>query len=192
MNIIEVRTSRLTLRQWRDSDLELFAQLNADPRVMEYFPSTLDREESDAGAIRARSSIAEHGWGFWAAELIDTNQFIGFVGIKPNADMPFSPCVEIGWRLAFDYWHKGYATEAALAALQVGFEQLHLPEIVSFTAVLNRRSQAVMQRLGMHRDNETFQHPAIPAGNRLREHVLYRFLLEDWKKIKLLTKVNTP
>jgi len=181
MSIIEFKTPRLYLRQWRDSDLEPFAQLNADARVMEYFPSTLDQAQSDAALVRTRTSISELGWGFWAAELLETNQFIGFVGIKPNHDLPFSPCVEIGWRLAFDHWHKGYATEAAAAALQIGFEQLQLPEIVSFTAVHNHRSQAVMLRLGMQRQAQTFQHPAVPAGNALREHVLYRLSLQDWK-----------
>jgi RimJ/RimL family protein N-acetyltransferase len=191
MNIIEIRTSRLHLRQWRDSDLEPFTQLNTDPRVMEFFPSTLNRQASDALALRLRDLISERGWGIWAVDL-DT-AFIGFVGLHvPDGSLPFSPCVEIAWRLAFDHWHKGYATEAATAALQVGFEQLRLPEIVSFTSVYNQRSQAVMQRLGMRRDNQTFQHPAVPAGNRLREHVLYRLSLQDWKNSSSRTTVTAP
>jgi len=181
MNIIEFKTSRLYLRQWRDDDFEPFARLNADPRVMEFFPSPLDRDASNALATRLQSFIAEHGWGSWAVEIAVSGEFIGFVGLNiPRHALPFSPCVETGWRLAFDHWHKGYATEAA-AALQIGFEQLQLPEIVSFTAVHNHRSQAVMLRLGMQRQAQTFQHPAVPAGNALREHVLYRLSLQDWK-----------
>ncbi len=180
MAIIEFKTARLHLRQWRDSDSEPFAQLNADPRVMEFFPSTLDRAQSDAAIIRARNSIAERGWGFWAAELLDTQQFVGFIGIKPNQQMPFSPCVEIGWRLTFAHWHKGYATEAAIASLRIGFEQLKLDEIVSFTSIHNHRSQTVMQRLRMHRDKDTFQHPAVPDDSPLKEHVLYRINRVQW------------
>jgi len=190
MGIIEIKTSRLLLRQWRDSDFAPFAAMNADPRVMEFFPALLTRQESDAAIVRARNSIKEQGWGFWATEILDTNQFIGFVGIKPNDDLPFSPCVEIGWRLAFEQWCQSYATEAATAALQVGFEQLNLSEIVSFTSVLNHRSQAVMQRLGMQRDPQTFEHPAVPSDNRLREHVLYRLTQQHWKNSSPRTTVN--
>lgn len=190
MQLIEFKTPRLHLRQWRDDDLAPFAQLNSDPRVMEFFPSLLDRSQSDAAVIRARSSIVERGWGFWAAELLGTHQFIGFVGIKPNKDMPFSPCVEIGWRLAVEHWKRGYATEAATGALQIAFEQLKLKEIVSFTPVLNLRSQAVMQRLGMIRHERTFQHPDVPDNSPLKEHVLYRLTQQRWKKLSPRTTVT--
>jgi RimJ/RimL family protein N-acetyltransferase len=176
MQLIEPVTARLQLRQWRESDRLPFAQLNADPRVMEYFPATLDRAASDALVDRCQALIAQQGWGFWAVEIKETCELIGFVGLhRPIAELPFSPCVEVGWRLAYDYWGKGYATEAATAALQVGFEILELPEIVSFTAVMNQRSRAVMERLGMQESAaETFEHPLVPVGHRLRQHCLYR------------------
>lgn len=173
--IIEPETKRLRLRQWRDSDYAPFAVLNADPRVMEHFPSTLDRAASDELADKVRSLIAERCWGIWAVERKDTQAFIGFVGLHiPSADLPFQPCVEIAWRLAAEHWGHGYATEAAQAVLQVGFETLQLEEIVSFTALSNLKSQAVMERLGMQRDEQTFEHPDVPVEHPLREHCLYR------------------
>ena len=139
--LIEIETERLRLRQWIESDREPFARLNNDPQVMEFFPSILDRVVSDVIIDRAQAKIAEYGWGFWAVESRQNQKFIGFVGLQiPTANLPFSPCVEIGWRLAFEYWGKGYATEAAKAALKVGFDRLELPEIVSFTAINNHRS----------------------------------------------------
>jgi RimJ/RimL family protein N-acetyltransferase len=141
---------------------------------MEFFPSLLTREESDTMADRCEALISERGWGFWAVEIRDGGSFIGFVGLHiPTAQLPFSPCTEVGWRLAFNYWGHGYATEAARAALRVGFESLGLEEVVSFTAVANRRSRAVMERLGM-RESGVFEHPNVPVGNPLREHCLYR------------------
>lgn len=173
--IIEPVTERLYLRQWQDSDYAPFARMNADPRVMEYFPAHLERTASDELADRCRSLIAERGWGFWAVEHKQTHTFIGFVGLRiPTHDFPFNPCVEIGWRLATDYWGKGYATEAARAALQVGFNTLGLEEIVAFTSLLNRRTQLLMERLGMQRESWTFEHPALPPDSLLREHCLYR------------------
>jgi RimJ/RimL family protein N-acetyltransferase len=178
--LIEFETERLHLRQWIESDREPFARLNADPRVMEFFPSILDRAASDAMIDRIQTKIIEKGWGFWAVESKQDKQFIGFVGLEiPKADLPFSPCVEIGWRLAFEYWGKGYATEAAKAALKVGFYRLNLPEIVSFTAINNHRSSAVMERLGMIQ-TETFEHPSLTVGHPLREHCLYRLSREKW------------
>jgi RimJ/RimL family protein N-acetyltransferase len=168
---MELQTRRLTLRQWQASDLEPFARMNADARVMEFLPALLSRSESDAMAERIRSLIAERGWGFWAAELQRSREFIGFVGLHiPSAELPFSPCVEIGWRLAFPFWGHGYATEAARESLRFAFAELNLPEIVSFTAIRNRRSQAVMRRLNMRPEPGTFQHPDVPAGHGLREH----------------------
>ena len=174
MTIIEPETDRLLLRQWRDSDKEPFSALNADPRVMEYFPSILSKTESDSVADRCKSLIADRGWGFWAVELKESKRFIGFVGLHvPSDDLPFSPCVEIGWRLGYEHWGKGYATEAALTSLYVGFQLLMLDEIVSFTAVSNLKSQAVMKRIGMAM-TETFEHPALPKESPLRQHCLYR------------------
>jgi RimJ/RimL family protein N-acetyltransferase len=188
--LIEFETERLCLRQWIESDREPFARLNADSRVMEFFPSILDRAASDAMIDRIQKSIIDRGWGFWAVESKQDQQFIGYVGLHiPTADLPFSPCVEVGWRLAFEYWGKGYATEAAQAALRVGFvggafpsgNRLELSEIVSFTAINNHRSSAVMERLGMNREAETFEHPSLPIGHPLREHCLYRLSREKWQ-----------
>lgn len=172
--VIEPATERLLLRQWRSSDRAAFAQLNADPRVMEFFPSTLSEAESDALADRCESLIRERGWGLWAVELKTDRSFIGFVGLHiPTVELPFSPCTEVGWRLAFDYWGHGFATEAAHEAIRVGFGALQLEEVVSFTAVTNRRSRAVMERLGMTASG-SFEHPSVPVGSSLRAHCLYR------------------
>jgi RimJ/RimL family protein N-acetyltransferase len=174
-SIIELETPRLLLRQWRDDDLEPFAELNSDLRVMEFYPRPLTKQESDEMAHRIRSLIAERGWGLWAVELKSSGAFGGYVGLNvPSAELPFSPCVEIGWRLAVAYWGKGYASEAARAALGAAFERLALPEVVSFTAVHNTRSRRVMERIGMQSRGERFEHPALPEGSPLREHVLYR------------------
>ena len=170
-----MQTERLLLRQWQSGDHDGFAALNADPEVMRHFPATLSRDESDALARRCAALIERRGWGFWAASLATSGQFIGFIGLHvPAANLPCSPCVEIGWRLARPWWGRGLASEGASAALQFGFTQLGLAQIVSFTSVLNRRSQAVMERLGMQRDSLTFMHPAVPDGHALQEHCLYR------------------
>lgn len=181
-DLIEPRTARLQLRQWRDSDRAPFAEVNADPRVMEHFPSALTRAESDAGVDRQIAHIQQHGWGFWAVERLDDQEFIGFVGIKTvSEELPFAPAVEIGWRLAAESWGQGYATEAAQASLAVAFDQLALGEVVSFTALPNQRSQAVMERLGMERDLKTFDHPLVSASSPLRCHCLYRLSRERWR-----------
>ncbi len=190
--IIEFDTDRLHLRQWIEADKEPFAALNADERVMEYFPNRLDRAASDAMVDRLRSSIIDRGWGWWAVELKDDKKFIGTVGLGiPKADLPFSPCVEIAWRLAFPHWHKGYASEAARGALEVGFNRLCLPEIVSFTAINNQRSRAVMERIGMIQADETFGHPSVPIDSPLREHCLYRLSRDEWKKDGVQPKLST-
>ncbi|WP_288130046.1 GNAT family N-acetyltransferase [Microbulbifer sp.] len=182
ITLIEPQTERLQLRQWRNEDREPFAAMNADPRVMEFFPALLSREESDAAIDRQITHIEKYGWGFWAVERLEDHQFIGFVGIKNVGDeLPFAPAVEIGWRLAVDVWGKGYATEGASAALRVAFEDLRLQEIVSFTPLPNIRSQKVMQRLGMHEDPVTFEHPGLPTGSPLRRHCLYRLSSSQWR-----------
>lgn len=180
--LIEFDTERLRVRQWRESDFAPFAVLNADPKAMEYFPKLLSRTESDEMAQRVQTLIAERGWGLWAVEIKATHEFIGFVGLHiPTVELPFSPCVEIGWRLAAAHWGQGYAPEAAKAALRIGFETLDLDEIVSFTALKNRRSRRVMEKLGMREDAATFEHPNVPVGNPLREHCLYRLSREQWQ-----------
>ena len=171
-----LETPRLILRQWDEDDYAPFASMVADPRVMEFFPSTLNREESNAAVNRYRTFIHEHGWGLWAAESKETSRFIGFVGLNiPAAELPCSPCVEIGWRLCADEWGKGLACEAAGASLDFAFNVLKLREVVAFTAKINRRSQALMQRLGMrHNIPDDFDNPVLPPGHPLRPHVLYR------------------
>ncbi len=174
-------TPRLILRQWRESDLEPFAAMNADPRVREFFPSMLTREESDLQAKHFADAIEKIGWSFWAVEVKSTGKFIGFIGLtNVQFTASFTPAVEIGWRLAYDSWGHGYATEGAQAALKFGFEVLNLPEIVSFAVVGNVRSQRVMEKLGMLREPESdFDHPEKPEGP-LRRHVFYRLKKSDW------------
>jgi len=182
--VTPLETERLVLRGWRETDLAPFAALNADPRVMEYLPSPLSASESDAFAARIRDHFDAHGYGLYAVEERETAAFLGFVGLnRTNFDAHFTPAVEIGWRLAYEAWGRGFASEAARACLQYAFVTLALPEVVSFTAVDNRRSAAVMQRIGMHRDPaEDFDHPKMPPGHRLRRHVLYRITAEDWRR----------
>ena len=173
---IEIPTARLRLRQWRDVDREPFAALNADPAVMRYFAAPFTGEASDRSIAVWQAEIVQRGWSNWAVELVQTGEFIGFVGLSVprRATLPFMPCVEIGWRLAHRFWGQGYATEAARAALGVGFERLEMPEIVSFTSLVNRPSRAVMERIGMVDSGEDFDHPALPEGSELRRHCLYR------------------
>jgi ribosomal-protein-alanine N-acetyltransferase len=178
-----LRTARLLLREWRDSDLDAFAAMNADARVMEHFPATLSREESARGAERIRAHFEAHGFGLWALELPGEIAFAGFVGIaEPTFAAHFMPCVELGWRLAYDAWGKGYATEAARAVMRDGFERVGLDEIVSTTVPANVRSQRVMQKLGMLRSPlDDFDHPRIPEGHVLQRHVLYRIRRDAWR-----------
>jgi RimJ/RimL family protein N-acetyltransferase len=170
----QLRTARLLLRGWQESDLAPFADLNGDPETMRYFPAPLSRDESDALAARASSSLTERGWGLWAVDR--DGDFLGFTGLAvPRFDEHFTPAVEIGWRFARSAWGSGYATEAATAVLRFAFEELPLEKVVSFTAVDNRRSRAVMERIGMVHDAAgDFDHPGVPIGSPLRRHVLYR------------------
>ena len=167
--------ARVRLRPWRDEDRAAFAAMNADQRVMEFFPKRLDRAESDALLDGIEAHFSRHGFGLWAIEALES-PFIGFTGLAvPRFTAAFTPCVEIGWRLAAEHWGKGYATEAARLALAYGFETAALAEIVSFTSVANLRSRAVMERLGMQRDPaDDFDHPSLPDGHPLQRHVLYR------------------
>jgi RimJ/RimL family protein N-acetyltransferase len=167
---------RIRLRRWRDEDRKAFAAMNSDMRVMEFFRSRLSRVESDAMVDRIVKHFSEHGFGLWAIEVPGVAPFVGFAGLSGvEFGAPFAPCVEVGWRLAFEHWGHGYATEAARLALGYGFGTLAFPEIVSFTSATNHRSRAVMERLGMRRDAaEDFDYPALPEGHPLRRHVLYR------------------
>lgn len=170
-------TARLILRNWRAADLKPFARLNADPAVMEFFPKVLAEEESNVLAAKIKDRIDREGWGLWALERKDTGEFIGFTGLSvPVVDLPFMPCVEIGWRLAREHWGKGFATEAARDALRFAFDELKLAEVVAFTAAINMRSQAVMRRIGMNNTGSDFDHPNVPIGSVLRRHVLFKAL----------------
>jgi len=168
-----IRTQRLLMRRWRDSDLGPFAALNADPQTMLHFPSTLDRATSDAFVDLIESRFEQQGYGLWALEVVDSGEFIGFTGLNPMSDdVPGAGGMEVGWRLARSAWHQGYATEAATAALALAFGDAGLAEIWSHTAVLNEPSQAVMRRIGLI-EVARYEHPRIPAGHPLRPHVTY-------------------
>lgn len=169
-----MNTPSIILRQWEDADLDSYAEMNADPRVMEFFPQCLTRAESKASLLRLRAGIERRGWGLWAVEV--DRQFAGFAGLaEPTFEAPFTPCVEIGWRFRREYWGRGLAYEAALKAQAFAFEQLKLAELVSFTTVANVRSRRLMERLGFVRsEREDFLHPSLPVDSPLRLHVLYR------------------
>ena len=178
----EIRTERLILRSWRAEDRKPFARLNADLQVMEFMPRTLSAKESDAFADRIEEHFRQHGFGLYATELRSGGVFIGFIGLSiPAFQTAFTPCVEIGWRLASAYWGQGLATEGAQATLRYGFEQLGLQEIVSFTVPANMRSRRVMEKLGMKRNPaEDFNHPRLEEDHRLSRHVLYRVSSIEW------------
>jgi len=173
---LELHTRRCVLRQWKDSDLAPWAEMNADAEVRRYFPSLLSVEQAGAEAQRCRDAIVQRGWGMWALELPGEFAFAGFVGLNvPHYDAPFVPAVEIGWRLSRAAWGRGYATEAARAALDFAFARLALREVVAIAVPGNDASRRVMHRLGMVRDEAgDFDHPRIEAGHPLRRHVLYR------------------
>lgn len=177
------QTERLTLRDWQARDLEPFAALNSNETVMEFMPGILSRVESDELVDRIKNSMSENGFGLWALERREDARFIGYAGLLPASFQAyFTPCVEVGWRLDQEFWGYGYATEAAMKALDIGFNKYGLKEIVSFTVPDNVPSRRVMERLGMkHNPKDDFHHPAYAPGHPLSRHVLYRITLEDWK-----------
>lgn len=176
MDSTELRTERLLLRGWRHADREPFAALNADPEVMEHFPAPLTRAESDAFVDRIEATLATQGWGLWAVEVPGEADFIGFIGLAaPRFEAHFTPCVEVGWRLAREAWGRGYAPEGATEVLRFAFDELGLDEVVSFTAVGNTKSRRVMEKIGLtHEPGDEFDHPNIPVGHPVRHHVIYR------------------
>ncbi len=176
MSSLVIKTPRMILRPWRDEDYASYAAMNADPEVRRYWPATLSREESDAQAAGLQKHIEEHGFGFWAAEAPGVARFIGFVGLQyAGPDLPFAPAVEAGWRLAREYWGRGYATEGARAALADGFGRLGLEEIVSYAVAVNAPSRRVMERIGMRHDPAAdFDHKDRSPNDPLRRHVVYR------------------
>lgn len=179
--IIEFETERLNLIAWQERHVAPFAAMNADPEVMRYFPALATEAQTRAAVTSWRAQFEEQGWSNWAVELKESGEFIGFAGLSvPRRQLPFSPCVEIGWRLARRFWGHGYATEGAKACLAVGFATLGLAEIVSFTALANLPSRAVMERIGMRNTGQDFDHPAIPEGNPLRRHCLFVITRGQW------------
>ncbi len=188
MKTIQLETERLILRQWKKEDFKVFEKLNSDFVVMEYFPSVLSVKESNTLAQKYQDLIESRGWGLWAIEEKSSGDFIGCLGLhETGSDLPFDPCIEIGWRLLKEYWGKGYATEAGNEVLKFAFEELKLDEVVSFTASINHRSESVMKRLGMKNKDANFEHLALPKGHWLREHVLYGIKRENFlKKYKVV------
>jgi ribosomal-protein-alanine N-acetyltransferase len=184
-----LQTERLILRRWRDSDLEPFAKMNSDPVVMEHFPSMLTREQTEQFIARLINDFAHNDFGLWATELKSTGEFIGFIGIsRPTFDAHFMPCVEIGWRLAKEFWGKGYAPEGAREILRDSFMRVGLNELVSMTATSNLKSRRVMEKIGMTRNpQDDFDHPRVPEGHILRPHVLYRMSRQEY-----LSKLSDP
>ena len=167
-------SQRLLFRTWSVSDRESFYEMNADPDVMEFFPSVLSREESDSYLDDIISRIERDGFGFWAVERKSSKEFVGFIGINPsNVGLDIEPCIEIGWRLRKDLWGRGYATEGAKRVLKYAFEECNIDEVYSFTSVINTRSERIMQKLGMMNTNRNFFHPKISKEHPLCEHVLY-------------------
>jgi RimJ/RimL family protein N-acetyltransferase len=179
-----LHTERLILRRWKDQDGDAFAALNSDPVVMEHFPGVLTREESDQMIRHMELHFEEFGYGLWAVEIRWAEKLIGFAGLAvPTFNTHFTPAVEIGWRLTRDEWGNGYATEAAKAAIDFGFDHARLDEILSWTIPANERSQGVMTRLGMERAPELdFDHPRFLDDDRLRRHVVYRLTREQWEQ----------
>jgi RimJ/RimL family protein N-acetyltransferase len=177
-----ITTNRLLLREWRDSDREPFAALNADPRVMQFMPNCLSAQESDALVDRIQKHFREHGFGLFATELRATDAFIGFIGLAvPQFKAKFTPCVEIGWRLSAENWNQGLASEGAQAVLRHAFETLRLDELVSFAVPANLASRRVMEKIGLiHSPSEDFDHPNLAEGHPLRRHVLYRINRSAW------------
>ncbi len=175
-SVLELHTERLVLREWRSEDLDPFAALNSDPEVMRFMPKLLSRDECAARIQSIRDHFRDHGFGLWAVEVRGVTPFIGFVGLSiPRFEAPFMPCVEVGWRLAREAWGNGFATEAARAAVEFGFSEIGLKEILSYTVPDNLPSRRVMERLGMtHDPAEDFDHPLLAEGHPLRKHVLYR------------------
>lgn len=171
---------RLRLRPWRlPEDLDALFAINGDPAVMRYFLNTHDRAESDAWGERIAGRFAEHGWGFWVAEL-PGHGMVGVVGLLHVAfEADFAPAVEIGWRIAARFQRQGFAEEAARLALAHGFGPLGLDRIVAFTPPANAPSWTLMEKLGMRREG-VFEHPRLPEGHRLRSHLLYAVTRRDW------------
>lgn len=183
-----IETRRLYLRAWKDEDIAPFAAMNACPKVMQHMPGYLSESESRAWVGRIQDHFATHGYGLFAVERKDSGAFIGYVGIQQvSFDAPFTPAVEIGWRIATDHWGHGFAPEAAWHVLDHAFTHTYINEIVSLTILANTQSRRVMDKIGMQRDeNGDFEHPRLPEGHHLRPHILYRMTKDDWESINAM------
>jgi RimJ/RimL family protein N-acetyltransferase len=171
-----IETQRLVLRQWNDADVEAWADMNADARVMEFFPGVMARERSYEQAAILRAALDKNGYGWFVMERREQPGFAGIMAVDDiRHDLPFRPLREIGWRLPVESWGHGYATEAANGLLKFARDELHWSEVVAMTAAINMRSRRVMERLGMTYDaSEDFNHPRVPDGMAIKRHVLYR------------------
>ncbi|BBG28837.1 GNAT family N-acetyltransferase [Zymobacter palmae] len=177
-----LETKRLTLRQWTTPDIAAFNTMSANPEVMRYFPAILTQEQSTQLALSLQGDIAKQGWGLWAVALKETGEFIGFTGLRhQTGDIPLSPFIEIAWRLDERFWHQGYASEAAKAALSFAFRELDAPTVLAFTTCTNAPSIALMQRIGMRKLNQDFKHPLLDRNHPLADHVLYIIDREEWQ-----------
>jgi RimJ/RimL family protein N-acetyltransferase len=185
VTVPSIRTARLLLREWTDADRAAFAAINADPAVMATIGPLQTRQQTDAAIDRMMQAWDDNGFGLWCVDL--DGVCIGFVGLnRPRFEAAFTPCVEVGWRLASPHWGNGYAPEAGAAALDLGFDEVGLEEIVSFTAASNHKSRRVMEKLGMTRDpSADFEHPSVPVADPLRPHVLYRLTAVEWRRVRL-------
>ena len=184
-NIIELETRHLLLRQWKSEDYTLYAELTSNQDVMKFFPHILTKEQSNTAAKKFENLITSRGWGFWAVENKESNKFLGYAGLHvPATKFPFSPCIEIAWRVEDKYWRNGYVLEAGKEILRCSFEDLGLEEIVYFTSVLNHQAEVLMEELGMKNKEENFKHPSMPSGHDIEEHKLYRITKKEWIKFK--------
>lgn len=182
MVMVSLETRRLVLRSWREEDIEPFIAMGQDKNVMACFPGLLSRQQTLALVKRIQQHFSCYGYGLWAVERKDTKKFIGFAGLShPSFDASFTPALEIGWRLASDQWGQGFAPELSQAILRFAFDELHLDEVVSFTARINIKSRRVMEKIGMSYDSsDDFDHPKVEEGHPLRPHVLYRLRNKDF------------
>ena len=170
------QSERLGFREWKDTDILPFSQMNQDPDVMEFFPRTLSLEESAERILNFKEYFERDGYGIYVVELLETKEFIGIIGfLRPTFKVNFTPCIEIGWRLRKSMWNKGYATEAGKRCLEYGFTTLGFTEVFSFTAVLNTKSKRIMQKIGMSKFGE-FEHPLLQNGSPLKTHVVYKIV----------------
>lgn len=178
--MITLETQYLILRQWREADFEFYATLTSNQEVMKFFPKTLTKEESRRAGEKFRRLLNENSWGFWAVEEKSSGRFLGYAGLHaPQTQFPFSPCVEIGWRMEDRYWENGYVQEAGEAILKSAFEEIGLDEIVYFSSIHNHKAESVVNRLGMKKEDEIFYHPFVEIGHPLSEHYLYKIRRGD-------------